>query len=268
MANTTLTSGTLYATMIVGGYMDREVTYKVYTNGSTLYVEIYQQIAFDTASALWSIVYNGTTKTGTTNSSTRTITLSFTYSRSINSFSISFTNPSNSSASCYFDDERDITSKSISWTALNNKPTATITVPELKAGKTARISWTTSDSDGDTVKTRKIVRYYKSSTATKYTSTTLYDNSSGMTTKYYDDTIPEDAVDGSIYYVLTIYDGYTTATITSETVTVIAGSSFAGNQNFGGAWEEMDSVWECYNGVWTEIAEGYECINGVWQETN
>lgn len=46
------------------------------------------------------------------------------------------------------------------------------------------------------------------------------------------------------------------------------GSSFCGNQNFGGTWEEMDSVWECYNGVWTEIAEGYECINGVWQETN
>ncbi len=46
------------------------------------------------------------------------------------------------------------------------------------------------------------------------------------------------------------------------------GSSFCGNQNFGGVWEEMDSVWECYNGVWTEIAEGYECINGVWQETN
>ena len=46
------------------------------------------------------------------------------------------------------------------------------------------------------------------------------------------------------------------------------GSSFCGNQNFGGAWEEMDSVWECYNGVWTELVEGYENINGVWQETN
>ena len=71
------------------------------------------------------------------------------------------------------------------------------------------------------------------------------------------------AIVGSTKAVRALYFYGATLTITYE-----EGRAFSGNQNFGGAWEEMDSVWECYNGVWTELVEGYECINGVWQETN
>lgn len=71
------------------------------------------------------------------------------------------------------------------------------------------------------------------------------------------------AIVGSTKAVRSLYFYGATLTIEYEEK-----QAFVANQNFGGAWEEMDSVWECYNGVWTEIAEGYECINGVWQETN
>lgn len=260
-----------FGTTISSSWVKRDGSYSITLSGNTLKLTVTQGIAYDGSELSGYDIkidckYNGVTKTltlsGTKNNDSQSV--SFTWDKSVTS--LTMTGQINY-WKLYFNSASYNTLEA-TWSNPNTAPTGKITVPELIAGQTARISWTTSDSDGDTVKTRKIVRYYKSSTSTRYTSTTLYNNSSGMTTTYYDDTISEDWVDGSIYYVLTIYDGTTTATITSATVTVIAGSSFCGNQNFGGAWEEMDSVWECYNGVWTEIAEGYECINGVWQETN
>ena len=260
-----------FGTTIASSWVKRDGSYSITLSGSTLKLTVTQGIANDGSELSGYNInidcnYNGVTQTltlsGTKNNDSQSV--SFTWDKSVTSLTmkgkINFWK-------LYFNSTSYDTLEA-TWSNPNTAPTAKITVPELIAGQTARISWTTSDADGDTVKATKLIRYYKASGTSGYTTTTLYNNSSGMTTKYYDDIIPDDAADGSIYYQLTISDGKKTATITSATVTVIAGSSFCGNQNFGGAWEEMDSVWECYNGVWTEIAEGYECINGVWQETN
>ena len=107
----------------------------------------------------------------------------------------------------------------LSWPQVNTAPTATLSVPaSVTAGKTAALSWSTSDADGDTVTTTKLVRYLKKAGASSYTSTTLISTSS--TRKSYSDTIPADAGGGSVYYVLTVSDGLTTTTKTSSTITI------------------------------------------------
>ncbi len=105
------------------------------------------------------------------------------------------------------------------WSYSNTAPTATINVPELTNGIVSRISWTTSDADGDTVYAKKLVRYTKVVGATDYTSETLFSNSSTSNT-YYNDTIPYDAGGGSVYYVLTVTDDYDETTVESSIVTV------------------------------------------------
>lgn len=124
-----------------------------------------------------------------------------------------FTTTSDTSSIGYYDNIRS------NFVYSNTAPTVTITVPELTNGHESRISWTTSDVDGDTVYAYKLVRYTKVVDATKYTSKTLFSNSSESNT-YYDDTIPDDAGGGSVYYVLTVMDDYDMTTVISNIVTV------------------------------------------------
>lgn len=209
--------------------------------------------------------YNGTKQSKSSVGVSEKVSFTYDFVRSVNSIVIQFgwNNGGNWFTLEQYSSDKDIT---VTWDVPNTAPTATITVPALKAGKTARISWTTSDSDGDTVKARKLVRYYKASGATRYTQTTLYNNSSGTTTKYYDDTIPEDAVGGSIYYVLTIYDGYTTATATSATVVVTAGAVINGQVTIGGVAKDFVTGYANIGGAWKELVSGYANAGGIWKE--
>lgn len=266
-------------------YLSTAFSYAIsYSGGSTITVTVGCRFSEYTP-AVMKVTYNGSSEALSLDAGTgispyeRSVT--FTLDKSVTTVSFQVTKlgtqsyPS-STYWCYIEkytsswdwsDVRDSeqTVETISFSIPNNKPTATITVPELKAGKTARISWVTSDSDGDTVKATKLVRYYKASGETSYTQTTVYSSSSGTTTKYYDDTIPEDAVDGSIYYVLTITDGIANVTITSTTVDVTAGTVINGQGVIGGAAKELTAAYACIDGVWKEIVEAYVNIGGTWK---
>lgn len=87
----------------------------------------------------------------------------------------------------------------------NRLPTASIKVPTLYAGKDAKISWSTSDADGDTVYIKSLVRYMKKPGETTFSSQeTLI--SSETTVTSYTDSIPDDAGGAQIYYYLTFTD--------------------------------------------------------------
>lgn len=114
---------------------------------------------------------------------------------------------------------KTITSSTVTVQKANTAPTVTFdTLPVLNAGLESVIRWTTSDADGDTVNTTKLIRYHKASGASSYTATTLISSSTSV--KYYRDTIPEDIIGGSVYYTVTVSDGTTTKSATSTTVTV------------------------------------------------
>ena len=104
------------------------------------------------------------------------------------------------------------------YTVENCPPTARFnTLPTLYAGKTATISWTASDYDGDTVTTTKLIRYYKASGASSESSITLISSSTSSTS--YTDTIPN-IVGGTVYYSILVSDGKRTTMVDSLNVTV------------------------------------------------
>ena len=120
---------------------------------------------------------------------------------------------------------------SVSLPITNSVPTATISVPTLFAGKTAKITWSTSDADGDTVYTTSLVRYMKRAGQTAFSEqTTLI--SSKTTDTSYTDTIPSDAGGAQIYYYLaftdnvgaTQYKQSSTATVNTNTAPTAPGS--------------------------------------------
>ncbi len=112
-------------------------------------------------------------------------------------------------------------SSAVTIGAANKAPTVSLSVPSaLTAGKTAALTWTTADPDGDTVTTTKLVRYLKKSGESTFTSITLVSSSTSRTS--YTDTIPSDAGGGSVYYVVTVSDGKSTASDTSSTYSIAA----------------------------------------------
>lgn len=89
----------------------------------------------------------------------------------------------------------------------NTLPTAALTVPALKEGQTARISWRYTDEDGDTVKTVSLTRYIKLLGEGEFTSVSLIADNASPDAMYYDDTIPSNAAEAEIYYRLGFTDG-------------------------------------------------------------
>lgn len=101
----------------------------------------------------------------------------------------------------------------------NAAPTVSWTLPTLFAGASATIRWNTSDSDGDTVLTTKLIRHTKAEGASSFAAETLINNSTSNTS--YTDEIPESAAGSTVYYELVLSDGYTTAVALSGQKTVI-----------------------------------------------
>lgn len=163
------------------------------------------------AGSMLSATYDGATKS-LINDSNQYYTCSFTYNKSARQVVLSISGDGTSS---YIESSGNTKY----YITLNSAPTVSFdTLPTLYAGKTASIKWTTSDAEGDTVYTTKLVRYYKASGASSYTSTTLI--SSQTTSKARVDTIPN-SIGGSVYYVVTVKDAYdATASATSATKTI------------------------------------------------
>lgn len=122
----------------------------------------------------------------------------------------------------------------------NRLPTAYISVPTLFAGKTAKITWSTSDEDGDTVYTTSLVRYMKRSGQSAFSEqTTLI--SSQTTDTSYTDTIPSDAGGAQIYYYLaftdkvgaTQYKQSSTVTVYTNTAPTAPGSLLVSGDLYG-----------------------------------
>ena len=165
----------------------------------------------------------------------------------------------------------------------NRLPTASISVPTLFAGKTAKITWSTSDADGDTVYTTSLVRYMKRAGQTSFSERkTLI--SSDTTDTSFTDTIPSDAGGAQVYYYLTFTDKIGAAQAKqSSTVTVytntaptapgtilvagdITGSTATGGGNVVVSWtasSDVDGNLVGYElekqedgGSWTQIYKG------------
>lgn len=169
-----------------------------------------------------SITYNGQTQT--TNANGVFSTASANFYRESGANTVTLSGLTTGAESIKFDQNSTNTT---TWTVEFEEPNAAPTVtfgnlPTLYAGQSASINWTTSDAEGDTVKTTKLVRYTKASGASAYTAATLINNSSGTTSKSYTDTIPESAGGGTVYYEVTVTDGYSTATAQSPTKSVSA----------------------------------------------
>lgn len=122
----------------------------------------------------------------------------------------------------------------------NRLPTASIRVPTLFAGKTAKITWSTSDEDGDTVYTTSLVRYMKRSGQSAFSEQTTLISSQTKNTSY-TDTIPSDAGGAQIYYYLaftdnvgaTQYKQSSTATVYTNTAPTAPGSLLVSGDLYG-----------------------------------
>ena len=134
----------------------------------------------------------------------------------------------------------DYSSYSVDLPVSNSLPTAYISVPTLFAGKTAKITWSTSDADGDTVYTTSLVRYMKRSGQSTFSEqTTLI--SSQTTATSFTDTIPSDAGGAQIYYYLaftdnvgaTQYKQSSTATVYTNTAPTAPGSLLVSGDLYG-----------------------------------
>lgn len=165
----------------------------------------------------------------------------------------------------------------------NRLPTASISVPTLFAGKTAKITWSTSDADGDTVYTRSLVRYIKMPGQSNFAAQkTLI--SSETTATSFTDTIPSDAGGAQVYYYLTFTDkvgaiqAKQSSTVTVYTNTAptepgtilvagdITGSTATGGGNVVVSWtasSDVDGNLVGYElekqedgGSWTQIYKG------------
>lgn len=120
-----------------------------------------------------------------------------------------------------FGAETKKTSSTVTIGSANKAPTVSLSVPSaMTAGKTAVLSWSASDPDGDTVTTTKLVRHLKKSGESTFTSITLISSATSRTS--FTDTIPADAGGGSVYYVVTVSDGKSTASDTSSTYSIAA----------------------------------------------
>ena len=215
---TTVASGTLYlkhSTMIAGF---GQINYSFYDSG-------YFSYSFTAGAGTWKsgmyleVTYNGTTKK--LDSWTRSTT--FTYKRSVSEITFNFIDSTygDNSVGCFYPYSYQYgpyAPYTVSWTPPNTAPSVSFSsLPTLYAGKTAKISWTSSDPEGDSVSYQNLYRYYKASGATQYSYNILTYNT---TSKSYTDTIP-DIVGGSVYYKITAKDAYgLTASATSSTVTV------------------------------------------------
>lgn len=104
-----------------------------------------------------------------------------------------------------FPDNGGATSYTVGPEYVNSLPTASITVPKLFAGKDAKITWTTSDADGDTVYIKSLVRYIKMPGDTKFTAQKTLISTDTTATSFID-TIPEDAGGAQIFYYLGFTD--------------------------------------------------------------
>lgn len=87
----------------------------------------------------------------------------------------------------------------------NNPPTAVFNITGVAPGNTATIAWTYSDSEGHTVTTSSLTRYYqaKNSSTWQTTALTVTGTSTSAT-----DAIPLSYNGGTIYYVLKFKDAY------------------------------------------------------------
>ena len=263
-----------------GGYLDYEVEVNTSTSKVTVYVKAYQRIASGYFSWLWntSVTYNGETVTKYADvSSTTNLTFEFTYSRSATSIVINVVAAhvdENATQAWWFleDSNGNVSSEAVEsitlqWDIINTPPTVSISTPStIMTGNTAIVTWTASDEDNDTVKTTKLIRYLKKSGESDYTATTLI--STQTTSKSYTDTIPVDAVDGLIYYVVTVTDGYAVASATSTTVTIseVAAISNKGSVNIDGKWKNLTGKgYANINGEWKSLTKAYVCVNGAWK---
>lgn len=194
--------------------------YSVELSGNTISIKFETHPMIEIVSPTFTVTYNGTTKnTGYMDYTTwDSATLSFTYSKSCSSLVITGTWNAGSNT-IHFDSTYGPTSKKISWTATNAAPTVSFTMPSsVIAGQPVSLKWTTSDADGETVSTTNLTRYLKKSGESSYTATTLINKSTSN--KSYTDTIPSDAGGGTVYYKVTVTDGYESASATSNTASI------------------------------------------------
>lgn len=202
-----------------------------------------------------------------------------------NKYKVTFTGTTTSGGALYFGEDtlNGKTFFSIGEDNPNRLPTASISVPTLFAGKTAKITWSTSDADGDTVYTRSLVRYIKMPGQSNFAAQkTLI--SSDTTATSFTDTIPSDAGGAQVYYYLTFTDKVGAAQAKqSSTVTVytntaptapgtilvagdITGSTATGGGNVVVSWtasSDVDGNLVGYElekqedgGSWTQIYKG------------
>lgn len=141
-------------------------------------------------------------------------------------------------------------------TVINNTAPTTppsITVPELRSGTTATITWgSSSDSDGDTI------NYYLERSVNGSGYSVIR---SGGTSLSFIDTILGQW--NTVSYRVRAYDGKDYSGYrTSEIITV---SHFPDIQeNFNGALTSYIGAYENYFGNWIEIIEVWENVNGTW----
>lgn len=119
----------------------------------------------------------------------------------------------------------------LTWEIDNVAPTAALNLPDLYAGGTARITWSCSDKDGNTVYSLSLVRYLRRAGESAYTAETLFSGES--TVRYIDDTIPADASGASVYYRLAFTDKIaSTQYVNSSTAVVKTNSPPTVPENF------------------------------------